>query len=512
MKRIIFAIMASLAVFALVGCGDSGGGGGGGTTATVTEVTVHFEGHSEVRQGETTSHAFSAAVEGTGNPAQTVTWSLVGEHDNTAIANTIATFNQNDKTVTVSISADVGTRFRVRAVSTVDTSKSGYSNVLTVVSEDTVLVIGIEIDATNVKSDYFVMDLLDTDGVTVTLVYDDESTGPLTDYSMVTFTPERFFQAGDDIEVTGTYTDGGFEASDTFTVTVSKRTLTASDFQIAEASISDLTGQNIRNTITPIVVESKADYVIGDITVLYADAAALPNKAGTFAITIDVEENDIYDAATGLVLGSEIVIEKVELTSYDIDFTPIEDGQWLFSEKDDLDFGAVWKENTIWNDNGNNDLIHVYYLDKDGDEVEPGDFEQDAWYSVWIAIDALDDYFDEIDLQLDVFQVVATLIAVGEADITIAHWSFTDNAPEITGGAVSRTGVNGVSKTKVIEITGTFAAVEWYLNGVKVADNATNSYTISSAGLEMGGPYFVTVRVQIGSEWFSRTVRFTVNP
>ena len=127
MKKLVFATMAIIVMLALASCDD---GGSDTPKPTVTSVAV-TGGSTSVAQGQTSS-AFSAAVTGKNNPAQTVTWSLVGETNDTAIADTVATINSTAKTVTVKAAAPVGTKFRVKATSTVDKTKSGYSAVISV--------------------------------------------------------------------------------------------------------------------------------------------------------------------------------------------------------------------------------------------------------------------------------------------------------------------------------------------------------------------------------------------
>jgi hypothetical protein len=84
---------------------------------TVSSVTVS-PANPAVRAGETL--AFSALVAGTNNPPQTVTWSVEGGVEGTAIS--------TDGVLSVA-AAETASSLTVRAVSTFDTTKSGRANV-----------------------------------------------------------------------------------------------------------------------------------------------------------------------------------------------------------------------------------------------------------------------------------------------------------------------------------------------------------------------------------------------
>jgi hypothetical protein len=86
--------------------------------AAVTSVTIN-PGTISVKQGE--SHAFTADVQGTNNPAQTVAWYVVGGSDGTSI-------DRNSGVLTVAADETAET-LTVRAVSTVDPAKFGTADV-----------------------------------------------------------------------------------------------------------------------------------------------------------------------------------------------------------------------------------------------------------------------------------------------------------------------------------------------------------------------------------------------
>ena len=148
MKKLVFATMAVITILALASCDD-----GGSTTSqkpTVTSVTVSG-GSTSIEQGKTSS-VFNAVVAGNHSPAQTVTWSLVsGATGDTPLATTVATINSTARTVTVVATAEVGTTFRVKATSTFDTTKSGYSGLITVALATTVTGVTVTGGSTSVS-------------------------------------------------------------------------------------------------------------------------------------------------------------------------------------------------------------------------------------------------------------------------------------------------------------------------------------------------------------------------
>jgi len=95
-------------------------------------------------------------------------------------------------------------------------------------------------------------------------------------------------------------------------------------------------------------------------------------------------------------------------------------------------------------------------------------------------------------------------------EISITNFSIDDKTPNIQGGTVSRTG-NVYSQTKQLTVTGSFDEIIWLVDGVS-AGITTANYTFSAAGRKLGGPYFVTVRVKIGTAWYTKTIEFTVAP
>jgi hypothetical protein len=116
MKRSVLVDLAGLilvSALALVGCGDTGGG----NDPVVASVTV-TPGTATVVKGGT--QQFSAAVAGTNDPAETVTWTLTGNGTGTTIT--------DGGLLTVG-SSETATSITVTATSTVDTSKKGTATV-----------------------------------------------------------------------------------------------------------------------------------------------------------------------------------------------------------------------------------------------------------------------------------------------------------------------------------------------------------------------------------------------
>jgi hypothetical protein len=115
-----FAVIAIAAIFTLTGCPTDSDdtGGGNGNTPTVTSVTVTAAG--SVAKGQTLQ--FSAAVVGTNDPSQSVTWSIT----TTGIA--LGTTINGEGLLTVA-SAETKTPIEVKATSTLDDTKSGVKSV-----------------------------------------------------------------------------------------------------------------------------------------------------------------------------------------------------------------------------------------------------------------------------------------------------------------------------------------------------------------------------------------------
>ncbi|WP_041611252.1 hypothetical protein [Treponema primitia] len=120
-KHALFPLLAVTIALALTACGDPDGGPTnlpiGGTTPTVSTVTVSPADPS-IAKGAT--QAFTAVVDGTNDPAQTVTWSVAG---NARIATAF-----NGATLTVA-NDEIVTSLTVRATSTLDPTKFGTTTV-----------------------------------------------------------------------------------------------------------------------------------------------------------------------------------------------------------------------------------------------------------------------------------------------------------------------------------------------------------------------------------------------
>nr|AGS53849.1 glycoside hydrolase family 5 [uncultured bacterium contig00054] len=141
---IIFAIFAVLLGFSIIGCQEPSITGNNDDTTTTTDddgTTQQGDDDNSQQSTDTTptvtgvfvqpstpdivkgqKRTFTATVEGTHNPAQTVTWSIVEDnvHENTVI--------DQDGELTVSAYEELA-EFTVKAVSTVDTSKFGTATV-----------------------------------------------------------------------------------------------------------------------------------------------------------------------------------------------------------------------------------------------------------------------------------------------------------------------------------------------------------------------------------------------
>ncbi|GHV62569.1 hypothetical protein AGMMS49587_09780 [Spirochaetia bacterium] len=120
------AAIAAMLLFGLVLMGCPTDAGDGGDPATVTGVTVS-PATVVIKQGGTKT--FSAAVNGTNSPAQTVTWTIVttGVAESTKFAGNVLTIAAGESKTTIT----------VKAVSTADTSKEGAATVKIVPSGTT---------------------------------------------------------------------------------------------------------------------------------------------------------------------------------------------------------------------------------------------------------------------------------------------------------------------------------------------------------------------------------------
>ena len=99
-------------------------------------------------------------------------------------------------------------------------------------------------------------------------------------------------------------------ASPDATVTIMafvKTTPTAADLIYA------LTAVNYDGTAKPVSVTADSGKALGVITVKYDGSTTAPTDAGTYAITVDIAGNAVYNAVTGLSLGS-YTIHKITYT------------------------------------------------------------------------------------------------------------------------------------------------------------------------------------------------------
>jgi len=126
MKKLLYVFLAITVVFAMVACGN-----GSTDKPKVEKVTVSTDpaGITTVEQGKTLK--FTAKVEGTNSPAQTVTWAVTGGVEGTAI--------DTAGVLTAAAAEVVGTKLTVTATSTVDKGQKGTLEV-TVVEEGAITV------------------------------------------------------------------------------------------------------------------------------------------------------------------------------------------------------------------------------------------------------------------------------------------------------------------------------------------------------------------------------------
>jgi formylglycine-generating enzyme required for sulfatase activity len=170
---------------------------------TVTSVTVSPLSVA-VEKGST--QQFSAAVNGTGNPSQSVSWSVSGGVSGTSISPSgLLTIGPNETATTLT----------VRATSTADFTKSGTAEVRVTASVATLA--SIAITTPPAKTTYTVGESLDTAGMAVTATYSDGSTAGVTGYSTRGFDSSA---AAASQRVTVSYTEGGVTKTAAFFVTI----------------------------------------------------------------------------------------------------------------------------------------------------------------------------------------------------------------------------------------------------------------------------------------------------
>ncbi|MCI8610246.1 MAG: hypothetical protein HFE73_11425 [Firmicutes bacterium] len=193
----------------------------------------------------------------------------------------------------------------------------------------------IEVTKAPTKTTYVIGDTeLDKTGMEVTATYNDGSTKALTDaeYTVSGFDGTAFAE-----EQEITITAGG--KTDTFNIKVDKKTLTKDDF-----TVTGLT-PTYDGAAKEVTVTAK-DNTAGTVTVKYDGKEEAPTDAGTYAVTFDVAESDVYKAAEGLEAGNLVIAKKaititdatvtkrayngttaVEVTAVEFDGATLENGE-----------------------------------------------------------------------------------------------------------------------------------------------------------------------------------------
>jgi hypothetical protein len=235
---------------------------------TVTKVSVDPEKISVVK-GETQS--FAASVEGTNEPPQTVNWSVSGGKTGTGISDTgLLTVAADESAPTLT----------VKAVSALDTAKSGEATVTVTAPASGKSLSSIAIAAPPAKTAYTVGDSLDTAGLVVKATYSDGSTKTVTDYTASSIAGS----APGTKTVTVSYTEGGITKAATFTVTINPPVLTA----IAIAAPPTKTTYTVGEPLSAAGMVVKATYsddstkTVTDFTTKGFNSSA----AGTKTVTV----------------------------------------------------------------------------------------------------------------------------------------------------------------------------------------------------------------------------------
>ena len=398
--------------------------------------------------------------------------------------------------------------------------------------------VSIEITTPPTDLVYFIDDVMDPDGLVVTANYDIDGTvtPEVLTAGAYHITPTNYHltEAGSKVFTVSFTDEAGTTKEATFTVTVNKHpALASTDF--GAHTIAQL-NQNILN-IVPVSITLNPEHSgkalqIGNISVYYlaktepatefvdADKGTytLPTTLGSFDVYFEVAEGTHYLATAVSKISSTLVIAPAEIhtTYFNIsdEFTQVE-----IADVGSKAVAVTWKAENL--DVAKMGLtgstgIEVKYEDPDGtlNDAFPTTLSADNESYHVVLVLAATDYFPLQNFTLFSFRVVPVYVPEGEAGITITNADFTDKAPDITGGQVSVTGAKNAPTSIPITVTGTYYAIEWYLDGVKDNTNNTNEYIFTSAGKTLGVIYYVTVRVQptAGGSWYSRTIEIKIVP
>jgi hypothetical protein len=291
MKHITIILTVVIAVLFVVSCENPATPPATETpgASTVTSVTI-TGGNISLPKG-TTNHQFSATVEGTNNPAQTVTWSVTGsDKPGTTITGDGELSIASDETVT---------SLTVRATSTVDNTKYGEITV-TVVAQDTPTVTSVTITGnTSVEK-----------GSTYTFTASVQ--GEYSPSQAVTWS----FMAlnGSDYVITA---DEGTSITETGGLLTISSTETAAKLKIKATSVADTTKFG---EITVTVLAAGTAPTVTGVTVTAVDGVTEIARGATLQFTAAVTvTNEASQAVTWSVAGKDKDGASVALTGTTID-------------------------------------------------------------------------------------------------------------------------------------------------------------------------------------------------
>jgi len=187
-----------------------------------------------------------------------------------------------------------------------------------------------------------------------------------------------------------------------------------------------------------------------------------------------------------------------------------------------------WQEKSTegnWYDGWNNTIIYTSDIYQNGASYEDGVLTID----LALAIADYADFLTQSDVKLifshydggnindlDIISANFGSANNGNILINIDFDQFQELAPNINGGTVFRTDT-GPARPGSATLTAnppaetTYDEIEWRVNNIPET-GVTNTFDFNAAGRGIGGPYYVTVRVRIGTVWYSQTVEFTVAP
>jgi hypothetical protein len=410
---------------------------GPGANYSVSQVSVSREGTS-VNKGA--SLQFSAAVTGTGNPPQTVSWSITGSH-------AAGTSINNSGLLTVA-AGETASSLTVRATSTADTTKYGEA--------------------------------------AVTVTEPDPGPGPGSDYSV------------SQVSVSAASPSVGKGATVQFTATV---TGTGNPPQTVTWS---LTGDHVAGTtINNGLLLVAAGEIASSLTVR-ATSTADTTKYGEATVTVTEPGNASITITFEGPANEDIAVDHITNDPYYDSAIPV-------------------LENGVWQDGSNPVQYHQFYAlagtsyainwndSFEGDRSKSADVGISAY---WKATDTV--IFDRTDsgwvsprtFTADRSGIVVLKVEYYSGGNTTGTYAVKYTAP---GSADNVTNLGSVGDTLTLSVAnaGSYGNFRWLLDGRELSET-TGSITIDTMVLDIGLHRLTVIAVKAGIS-YSHELRFPIN-